>query len=56
MKKAWSIRIGTVAVLLAMLGGCDDSGGVGFSVGLPTSYGSAELGLSTTQWIGGPTW
>ena len=39
-------------VLYLLMQGC----GVGFSVGLPASYGSMELGLSTTNWIGGPTW
>ncbi|HMO48264.1 MAG TPA: hypothetical protein PKB14_19845 [Rubrivivax sp.] len=49
----------TGAVLAgALLAGCEDSssGGVGFSVGLPTSYGSMELGMSTTNWAGGPFW
>ena len=43
----------------ALLSSCDDSassGGVGFSVGLPTSYGSMELGVSTTNWSSGPFW
>jgi hypothetical protein len=50
------------AVLLlagALLSGCEDgssSGGVGFSVGLPTSYGSMELGMATTNWSSGPFW
>ena len=39
-----------------LLAGCDDNAGVGFSVGLPASYGSVELGLNTSTWIGGPTW
>jgi hypothetical protein len=39
-----------------LLGSCESSSGVGFSVGLPTSYGSMELGLQTTQWVGSPTW
>jgi hypothetical protein len=29
---------------------------VGFSVGLPTNYGSMELGMATTNWAGGPFW
>jgi cytosine/uracil/thiamine/allantoin permease len=36
--------------------GCASSSGIGFSVGLPASYGSMELGLSTNDWLGGPTW
>jgi hypothetical protein len=49
-----------IAVLLlltgALLSSCESSSGVGFSVGLPTNYGSMELGLQTTQWAGGPFW
>jgi len=48
------------AVLLlcasALLSSCESSSGVGFSVGVPTSYGSMELGMATTQWAGGPFW
>jgi len=49
------------AVLLlctsTLLGSCESSSsGVGFSVGLPTNYGSMELGMATTQWVGGPFW
>jgi hypothetical protein len=40
----------------ALLGSCESSSGVGFSVGLPTGYGSMELGMATTQWAGGPFW
>jgi hypothetical protein len=41
----------------ALLGSCGGgSSGVGFSVGLPTSYGSMELGMATTNWAGGPFW
>jgi hypothetical protein len=40
----------------ALLGSCESSSGVGFSVGLPTSYGSMELGMATTQWVGSPFW
>jgi hypothetical protein len=40
----------------ALLCSCDSSSGVGFSVGLPTSYGSMELGMATTSWAGGPFW
>jgi predicted small secreted protein len=59
MKQASWRRV--VCVLLvassALLGSCDSSSsGVGFSVGLPTSYGSMELGTATTQWVGSPFW
>ncbi|HRH88640.1 MAG TPA: hypothetical protein PLO41_17480 [Rubrivivax sp.] len=55
------LRRGTTALLLCtslLLGSCDgsSSAGVGFSVGLPTNYGSMELGMATTQWVGGPFW
>ena len=40
----------------ALLSSCESSSGVGFSVGLPTNYGSMELGMATTQWVGGPFW
>lgn len=60
MKGRWPGRFALLVLVLSLgaLGGCDDGGGggVGFSVGLPASYGSMELGLSTTQWMGGPTW
>lgn len=47
----------TLAACCAMAAGCDEGGGgVGLSVGLPASYGSMELGPSTSQWVGGPTW
>ena len=50
----------TVASLLllasALLSSCESSSGVGFSVGLPTSYGSMDLGMATTSWAGGPFW
>jgi hypothetical protein len=54
-------RRAAAAVLLcagAMLSSCDEgsSSGVGFSVGLPTNYGSMELGMATTNWAGGPFW
>jgi hypothetical protein len=51
-------RLGAAALLVtsAMLGGCEESSGVGFSVGLPTSYGSMELGMATTNWSSGPFW
>ena len=49
-----------VALLLlctsALLSSCESSSGIGFSVGLPTNYGSMELGTATTQWVGGPFW
>lgn len=51
------IGAGLAALLVALLlAGCDDNAGVGFSVDLPASYGSMELGLSTNTWLGGPTW
>jgi len=53
------LRRAAAALLLctsALLSSCESSSGVGFSVGLPTSYGSMELGLQTTQWAGGPFW
>lgn len=40
----------------ALLSSCESSSGVGFSVGLPTNYGSMELGMATTNWVGGPFW
>lgn len=40
----------------ALLSSCESSSGVGFSVGLPSNYGSMELGMATTQWVGGPFW
>lgn len=53
------LRRAAAALLLctsALLSSCESGSGVGFSVGLPTSYGSMELGLQTTQWAGGPFW
>lgn len=55
------LRRAAAALLLcgsALLSSCDgsSSGGVGFSIGLPVSYGSMELGMATTQWVGGPIW
>lgn len=53
-------RMAAAALLLAgaLLSSCDDgsAGGVGFSVGLPASYGSMELGMATTSWSSGPFW
>jgi hypothetical protein len=51
-------RLGAALLLLAsaMLGGCEESSGVGFSVGLPASYGSMELGMATSNWSSGPFW
>ncbi len=51
-------RAASVALLCAsaLLSSCEDSSGVGFSVGLPTNYGSMELGMATTNWVGGPFW
>ena len=48
----------TLLLMSALLASCEDgsSGGVGFSVGLPTSYGSMELGMTTTNWASGPFW
>jgi predicted small secreted protein len=57
--KASPLRHTVAALLLcasALLSSCESSSGVGFSVGLPTNYGSMELGLATTQWVGGPFW
>jgi hypothetical protein len=54
-----SLRRAAAALLLftsAMLASCESSSGVGFSVGLPSNYGSMELGMATTQWVGGPFW
>lgn len=59
MNGGWSrwLRRVALAALCVVLAACDqDGGGVGLSVGLPASYGSMELGPSTSQWIGGPTW
>lgn len=55
------LRRATGALLLCaglLLGSCESSSssGVGFSVGLPTNYGSMELGMATTHWVGGPFW
>lgn len=55
----WHRIVGAALLAGALLGGCDDSastGGVGFSVGLPTNYGSMELGMGTTNWAAGPFW
>jgi len=51
-------RAASIALLCtsALLSSCEDSSGVGFSVGLPTNYGSMELGMPTTNWVGGPFW
>ena len=57
--KSNSLRRAAAALLLctsALLASCESSSGVGFSVGLPTNYGSMELGMATTQWVGGPFW
>jgi len=59
--KLSSLRRSAAVVLLlcsgVLLSSCDGgSSGVGFSVGVPTSYGSMELGMPTTQWAGGPFW
>ncbi len=55
----WHRIVGAALLAGVLLGGCDDSsgtGGVGFSVGLPTNYGSMELGMGTTNWAAGPFW
>lgn len=55
----WRRIVSALLLGSALLGGCDDgdnSGGVGFSVGLPTNYGSMELGMATTNWSSGPFW
>ena len=51
-------RVASAALLCtgALLSSCESSSGVGFSVGLPTNYGSMELGMATTNWVGGPFW
>jgi hypothetical protein len=52
-------RRATVTLLLfaaTLLGSCESSSGIGFSVSLPANYGSMELGLATTDWVGGPSW
>ena len=51
-------RVGGATLLLAslLLSSCEVSSGVGFSVGLPTNYGSMELGMATTNWVGSPSW
>ena len=51
-------RAASAALLCAsaLLSSCESSSGVGFSVGLPTNYGSMELGMATTNWAGGPFW
>ena len=54
-----SLRRAAALLLLctsALLSSCESSSGIGFSVGLPTNYGSMELGTATTQWVGGPFW
>lgn len=59
MNRRWLrwLRVCALATFCATVAGCGGGeGGVGLSVGLPASYGSMELGVSTTQWIGGPTW
>ncbi|MCU0924411.1 MAG: hypothetical protein MUF16_29735 [Burkholderiaceae bacterium] len=52
-------RRAAVAALLCatvLLGSCESSSGIGFSVDLPTNYGSMELGMATTRWVGRPGW
>jgi hypothetical protein len=58
MNRPWLrwLRGVALAACCAAVAGCDSGGGVGVSVGLPASYGNMELGLSTSQWVGGPTW
>lgn len=59
--KSTLLRRAAGALLLCggvLLSSCESSStsGVGFSVGLPTNYGSMELGTATTNWVGGPFW
>lgn len=51
-------RTCTVMLLLcaALLSSCESSSGWEFGVGLPTHYGGAELGMATSNWVGGPFW
>jgi hypothetical protein len=39
-----------------LMSSCENSTGVGFSVDVPSNYGSMELGMPTTNWVGGPFW
>jgi hypothetical protein len=49
---------------LALLSGCDDNieaGGVGASVGLPTTFtnsatDTADIGVGNVHWVGNPRW
>ena len=58
MKPVFWHRVAGAALLFAslLLSSCEGSSGVGFSVGLPTNYGSMELGMATTNWVGSPSW
>jgi hypothetical protein len=52
-------RRATLALLIlagAMLSSCESSSGFTFSVGLPSNYGGMELGMATSNWVGGPFW
>lgn len=52
-------RAAAVLLLIAssaLLSSCDNSSGIGFSVDVPINYGSMELGMPTSQWVGSPFW
>jgi hypothetical protein len=51
-------RASLAALILAaaLLSSCENNSGIGFSVGLPTNYGGMELGMATSNWVGGPFW
>ena len=54
LRRAATLLLLCTSAFLSSCGG--GSSGVGFSVGLPTNYGSMELGMTTTNWVGGPFW
>jgi hypothetical protein len=58
MPSALSRRATAMMLVLcaALLSSCESSSGWEFSVGLPTNYGGAELGMATSNWVGGPFW
>jgi hypothetical protein len=54
-----AIRVLILATLLAtasVTAGCDQKVGVGFSVGIPTSWGGVRIGVGSGGWYGGPHW
>lgn len=54
-----AIRVLVLAALLAaasLTAGCDSSVGVGFSAGIPTSWGGISIGVGSGGWYGGPHW